>query len=188
MTDNKSFKAKILQAICENVSIPSLKEYVTFDPDMTDDRNVTPATGDIHVNGIDIPVRYEQDKDYKTYYFPKELGDYLLSKNHSQEEAAKELAEFMNDPNNEFGYILDKAPANSEDLLVINTSSYRPIKMRFGEILDQMKMIRYFQNHPAKVANEAVEDEDWMVLWQNSKNKKDDESYLDYLRRLHDSY
>jgi hypothetical protein len=36
---------------------------------------------------------------------------------------------------------------------------------------------------------EATEDEaDWMVMWKNSRQKKDDEPYIDYLHRLKDSY
>lgn len=201
MNNKTSLKAEILQIINENVSNKYFKEYVNFNPDMTDDRNVSPTTGDINVNGVIIPVRYAQDADYKIYEFPKELGDHLRANCQginekgftAPQQAAQLLANYIEDENNELGYILDKAPINDEDMLLIHHSKedmYGPIKIRFHDIHQFLKLNNHYRNHPEKLQaqQEAVEDEDWMILWKNSKNSNNDENFIDYITRLKNSY
>ena len=187
MAYKDSFTLHALQIICENVTDPVLKEYVNFQPNMFDKKNATPKSGTIDVNGEKVNVRPSKNNDCYVYEFGPKLSDYLYGM--TDDERIEELAGFMYDvDNNEFGKILDLA--DKDDILMFNSSNGN-FAINVGDVYRYLNYLKYQDAHnklAAESIKEADEDSDWLVIWQNSRAKKDDEPYLSFLNRLKDSY
>lgn len=190
MQNKNTFTLRLLQAICENVTNPVFKEYVNFQPDMFDTKNATPKAGEIDVNGEKVTVRPSKNNDCYVYEFGPALGDFLKDKD--DEEQLSTLAQWIYNGDNEFGKILDLADKN--DILLFHTSENNKFQIKVGDVYTYVNFLKYQDAHgPVTMAAESInedseEDEDWMIMWKNSKAKKEDEPYLDFLNRLKDSY
>ena len=198
MEKKKSFKNMLLSIICENIDKNTLKEYANFQPDLLNKKDVIARTGTFDVNGETITVEPSKFGNYNVYKFGPALGDYL-AQFEDEDKAAQKIAEMYLDDENEISSVLEYA--NPEDVLLFHTSKGKNIEFPFKNVslfingmnALQKRQMRY--DVAAESINEDIipteneEEADWMVMWKNNQlDKSEDESYIDYLKRLKDSY
>lgn len=203
MKNKKSFKNILLHTICENINKDILKEYSHFQPNLFDQKDVLPRTGEFDVNGEKITVEPSKIGNYNVYKFGITAGDYLNQFTNS-DDIAEAIAEMYLDEENEMSSILKYA--NPEDILLFNTSKNKNIEIPFKDVMlfinginalqkrqevygmaaESINEDTLYDNDPAA---ETDTDADWMIMWKNNQLDKDDtEPYIDYLKRIKDIY
>lgn len=191
MENKKSFKSTLLSVICENMDKNILKEYSNFQPDLFDQKDAITRTGEFNVNGEKVTVEPSKFGNYNVYKFGPALGDYL-AQFEADEKTAQTVAEMYLDDENEMSSILEYA--NPDDVLLFHTSKGKNIEFPFKEVAFYINGMNALQKRNARyeTAAESIEEDensDWMQMWKdNQMNRNEEESYIDYLKRLKDMY